>query len=55
MTVHWRERICCTLKRRQSPTIHEVLYYFSLAAGENLAPAYRELGGKPPAAAGHFA
>lgn len=36
--------ICHALKGRQSPTIHEVLYYFSLTAGEDLAPAYQRLG-----------
>jgi len=36
--------ICHALKGRQSPTTHEVLYYFSLTAGEDLAPAYLRLG-----------
>jgi len=36
--------ICRALKGHRSPTIQEVLYYFSLAAGEDLGPAYRKLG-----------
>jgi hypothetical protein len=36
--------VCRALKDRQSPSIHEVLYYFSLAAGEDLGSAYRKLG-----------
>ena len=30
--------------RDRGPSIHEALYYFSLAAGEDLSPWYRELG-----------
>jgi len=36
--------ICRAIKGRQSPTIHEVLYYFSLTAGKDLVPAYLRLG-----------
>jgi hypothetical protein len=32
------------LKGRQPPTIHEVIYHFSLAAGEDFGPVYRKLG-----------
>ena len=36
-------RITRALKGNENPTLNEVLYYFSLAADEDLAPLYRQL------------
>ena len=36
--------LCRALKGSEAPTLQEVLYYFSLVAGADLAPAQRQLG-----------
>ncbi|MHB8973242.1 MAG: hypothetical protein ACYC3X_16785 [Pirellulaceae bacterium] len=36
--------ICRALKGRQSPSTQEALYFFSLTAGDDLTPTFRELG-----------
>ena len=44
--------ICRALKGRESPSTQEVLYFFSLTAGEDLTPTFHDLGIEvvPPAA-----
>jgi hypothetical protein len=36
--------LCHALKGSEAPTLQEVLYYFSLVAGADLAPAHQQLG-----------